>query len=526
MKFNKMIKNKNIIKALTEHNINEPTEIQEKAIPVALDGKDIIALSQTGTGKTLAFMLPILEKISSKKHQQALIICPTRELSMQVYNEVEKYIKYMDDINAICVYGGQYITEQIRKLKKKPQIVIATPGRLIDHLKRKTIVAKYIETVVLDEADEMISIGFKDELEEILTYLPSSRQTLFFSATYPTKVVNLSKSYLKNPVSIKQDVVRQTIDTIEQMYIKVRNDDKVEVLKRFLYLNNVTSIVFCNTKRKVDETVAVLQSYGFIAEAIHGDLTQEQREKVMNKMKKGILDVLVATDVAARGIDISLIGVVYNFDFPDDYEYYVHRIGRTGRAGRKGKSYTFVTDKQSYKIKELCKHTKAEINKIPIPHKDDVNSKRIANYVNTVDISTADGNEFFQCLIDEGYTYKDIAYALIYDKFSENDFSNINDKYLNLDDKLKSKSKKSSRKNKKNNEEVRIFINAGSRDKIKVKHITGALKNNLGIKEKFINDIVIKKEFSFFSIPASHKNDVLRLNKINKTRVITQIAKK
>ncbi|MFV0424814.1 MAG: DEAD/DEAH box helicase, partial [Bacilli bacterium] len=463
----------------------------------------------------------ILEKISFEKKQQALIICPTRELSMQVYNEVEKYIKYMGEVNAVCVYGGQHIGEQIKKLKMKPQIVIATPGRLIDHLKRRTIVARGIETVVLDEADEMISIGFKEELETILTYLPNDRQTLFFSATYPSKVVALSKSYLTNPVSIKQDVVRQTIDTIEQLYVRVRNDDKVEVLKRFLYLNNTTSIVFCNTKRKVDETVAALQSRGFIAEALHGDLTQEQREKVMNKMKKGILDVLVATDVAARGIDIEMIGVVYNFDFPDDYEYYVHRIGRTGRAGRKGKSYTFVTDKQAYKVDQLCKYTKATITKIPIPHKDDVNEQRIFNYTNNLELTNIEDNKYFQALIEEGYSYKDIAYALINDKFSKSDFSDIKDKFLNM-----GKEKKKSKKSKKSGDNVRIFVSAGKRDKIKVKHIVGALKNGFDIDENEISDIVIKGEFSFFSIPNKYRDDVLKLRKVNKTKVITQVAKK
>lgn len=530
MKFENLISNKSILKALNEHNIIEPTEIQEKAIPIAAEGNDIIALSQTGTGKTLAFMLPILEKITTEKKQQALIICPTRELSNQVFNEVEKYIKHMDGISAVCVYGGQYIGEQIKTLKRKPQIIIATPGRLIDHFKRKTIVAKAIETVVLDEADEMISIGFKEELEAILTYLPESRQTLFFSATYPTKVVQLSKSYLTNPVSIKQDVVRQTIDTIEQLYVRVRNDDKTEALKRFIYLNPVNSIVFCNTKRKVDETVSALQAQGIIAEGLHGDLTQEQREKVMKKMKNDILDVLVATDVAARGIDIESIGVVYNYDFPDDFEYYVHRIGRTGRAGRKGKSYTFVTDKQVYKVKQLSQFTKATINRVPIPHRKDVNEQRIINYTHHLNVETVDEDNYFTALIEQGYTYKDIATALITDKFSDRDFTDISDRLLNVADKDKSprnaKNSKGSRSSGKGGDLVRIFVGAGKRDNIRAKHIVGALKNSTRIHEDDVSDIVIKGEFSFFSVPSKYKNDALKIRKINKTRVSTQVAKK
>lgn len=549
MKFENLISNKNILKALNEHNITEPTEIQDKAIPVALDGNDIIALSQTGTGKTLAFTLPILEKITNEKKPQALIICPTRELSMQVYNEVEKYIKYIDGINAVCVYGGQFIGDQIRKMKNRPQIIIGTPGRLIDHLNRKTIKADEINTVVLDEADEMISIGFKEELETILTYLPEDRQTLFFSATYPTKVKALSKAYLTDPISIKQETKRQTIDTIEQLYVRVRNDDKMEVLKRFLYLNAVTSIVFCNTKRKVDETVSQLQAVGFIAEGLHGDLTQEQREKVMIKMKKGILDVLVATDVAARGIDIEMIGAVYNFDFPDDFEYYVHRIGRTGRAGRKGISYTFVTDKQSYKIAQLENYTKAPIKKVTIPHKDEVHDQRIVSYTKSLKIESIEENHYFQALIEEGYSYKDIAYALINDKFSKSDFTDIKDKFMNMgknksdrgsDNGRNSKNRNSrnekgsrnergsrnGRNSKDNGDNVRIFINAGKRDKVKVKHIVGGLKSSVGINERDVTDISIMGEFSFFNVPKKYKNDVLKLNKVNETKVVAQIAKK
>ncbi len=526
MKFENLISNKNILKALTEHNIIEPTEIQDKAIPVALDGQDIIALSQTGTGKTLAFTLPILEKITFEKKQQALIICPTRELSMQVYNEVEKYIKYMDEINAVCVYGGQFIGEQIRKIKRtKPQIIIATPGRLIDHLNRKTISPHAIETVVLDEADEMISIGFKEELETILTFLPEFRQTLFFSATYPTKVVQLSKAYLSNPISIKQDTKHQTIDTIEQHYIKVREQDKLEVLKRFLYLNPVCSIVFCNTKRKVDETVSQLQKLGFIAEGLHGDLTQEQREKVMKKMKGDILDVLVATDVAARGIDIAKIGVVYNYDFPDDFEYYVHRIGRTGRAGRKGASYTLVTTRQAYKIDQLCKYTKAPITKLTIPHKDEVNEQRIINYTHSLQLTETESHPYFDALIEQGFSYKDIANALINDKFSKEDFTDIDDKFLNIGSERK-ENKRSKRKGKKSGDGVRIFISAGKRDKIKTKHIVGAVKNITDISERDISDITIKGEFSFFTVPKKYKDSALKVRKVNKTKVITQIAKK
>ncbi len=515
MSFNKLIRNNSILKALMEEGIENPTTIQSLAIPVGLNGEDIIAKSQTGTGKTLAFMLPILENLSDSKSVQAIIICPTRELCMQVAREIQKYIRYLDDVNVCAVYGGQFIGEQIKELKKKPQIVVATPGRLIDHFTRKTIRAKDVNFVVLDEADEMISIGFKDELDKILEYLPSNRQTSLFSATFPKHVKNLVNTYLTNPITLEQGAQEETISTISQKYLKVKNDDKLEVLKRLLYVNPGLSIVFCNTKKKVDETVASLQQVGFIAEALHGDLVQIQRDNVMRKMRNGILNVLVATDVAARGIDVKGVAAVYNFDFPDDVEYYVHRIGRTGRAGLSGNSYLFVTPKQTNKLKNLIRYTKSNIDCIDIPEISQVNSFRVKHYLNNLEINDCVAKNIFDELLERGLDFETIARALISDKFKVSDFDTIVNK----------KHKKDRSLNLSKGQDIRLFINAGRRDKLRIKHIIGAFKNQSKIKDSEINNIEIKDEFSFVTVPEKHVEDLRRnIKLVHNSRVKLEVA--
>ncbi len=514
MNFSQIIRNEKIVQALTEHGITSPTEIQSKAIPVGIEGKDIIAKSQTGTGKTLAFTLPILEKITDEKCLQALILCPTRELSMQVAKEINKYIKYLDNVNVVAVYGGARIDEQIRKLKSRPQIVVATPGRLIDHISRRTIKTKDIKIAVLDEADEMISIGFKDELEKILSYLPSDRQTMFFSATFPTKVANLSKDYLNDPVKIQQNKKEEVVENISQYYTKMNQSSKDEALKRFIFLNDGLSIVFCNTKKRVDEVVSKLQSFGIIAEAIHGDLNQQMRENVMNKMKSGILDVLVATDVAARGIDIKDVKFVYNYDLPDDFEYYVHRIGRTGRAGNTGASFTFVTQREMGKITQLERVVKTSLTYVEIPSVEEVNTSRIYNYFNNLDFDDQE-NEILEEIVEQGFTFKQIANALLNDKFSHNDFEAIKTK--------KERGKKERRSNK---DGVRLFLSVGKKDNIKVKHIVGAVARQTKIKSDDISNIEIKNAYSFITIPKQYQKEISRIKVINDVYVSVEVAKK
>lgn len=551
MEFKNIITNEGLLRALTENGILEPTEIQASAIPLGLEGRDIIAKSQTGTGKTLAFMLPVLEKIEATDDIQALVLCPTRELSIQVYNEILKYTKYLDGIKTVAVYGGQRIDAQLQKLKTKPQIVVATPGRLIDHLQRKKVKLHNVKTAILDEADEMISIGFKDELATILSYLPKQRQTLFFSATYPTKVSNLAKDYLTNPVKLEQKNKTETVDRIDQYYIKLKSSNKMEALKRLILQNEELSIVFCNTKRQVDEAVSSLQQSGVIAEGLHGDLTQQMRDNVMRKLRGGIINVLVATDVAARGIDVSNVGVVYNFDFPDDFEYYVHRIGRTGRAGKSGVSYTFVNQKQNGKIRQLMQAINCEIKETQVPDAKAVNDKRVERYLSNLKMESTVSENVLDQLVAQGHDYKEIALAIISEKFAVSEFSEMSkgqergerggrrergERGRNGRGDRNERSDRGERgdrsRNKKKqgvkvkSDEVRLFINAGRKDGIKIKHILGALKNESGIRENDINDIEILPLFSFVTVPKNRANKALEIKELSNNKVNIEVSGK
>ena len=359
MKFEELQISDKIIRAVTDMGFEETTPIQAEAIPAVMDGEDIIGQAQTGTGKTAAFGIPMLERIDPKvKNIQSLVLCPTRELAIQVADEVRKLAKFMHGIKVVPIYGGQDIVKQIRSLKSGVQIVIGTPGRVMDHMRRKTVKFEHVSMVVLDEADEMLNMGFRDDIETILQGIPDERQTVLFSATMPRPIMEIAGKYQKNARVIK--VVRKelTVRNIEQYYFDVRPKSKEEVLSRLLDIYNPNlSIVFCNTKKQVDELVTGLVGRGYFAEGLHGDMKQQQRDRVMNGFRKGRTDILVATDVAARGIDVDDVDVVFNYDLPQDEEYYVHRIGRTGRAGRNGLAFSFVVGREVYKLKRVFKDT-------------------------------------------------------------------------------------------------------------------------------------------------------------------------
>lgn len=371
--------NQNIKKAIAEMGFEEPSPIQAKSIPVILEGKDVIGQAQTGTGKTAAFSIPILEKIDpNDRSLQAIVLCPTRELAIQVSQEIRKLAKYMQGIKTLPIYGGQPIDRQIKALKGGVQVIIGTPGRTIDHIKRKTIKPENVKMVVLDEADEMLDMGFREDIETILENVPEERQTTFFSATMPKAILELTKKYQNEPEHIK--VVRKelTVENIKQYYIETRSSNKIEVLSRLIDVYNPKlSVVFCNTKKGADELVGELQGRGYFADALHGDLKQVQRDIVMDKFRNGTIDILVATDVAARGIDVDDVECVFNFDLPQDEEYYVHRIGRTGRAGREGLSFSFVYGRDMRKMKDIERYTKSKLEKHSIPTVGDVEEKRL-----------------------------------------------------------------------------------------------------------------------------------------------------
>ena len=358
-----------ILRAVRELGFEHMTPIQEQSIPLFMTGRDIIGQAQTGTGKTAAFGIPILQKIDPEDRSlQAVILCPTRELAMQAADELRKFAKYMDGIRVLPVYGGQEIYKQIKNLKTGVQIVVGTPGRVMDHMRRHTLKMDHVHTIVLDEADEMLNMGFREDIETILKEMPKERQTGLFSATMPKPILDITKTYQKDAAYVKMTPKEVTIPLIKQAYYQVRKQDKEEVLCRLIdYYAPGRALIFCNTKRMVDELTEQLKARGYEAEGLHGDLTQGQRDTVMNLFRSGKTNILIATDVAARGIDVNDVEAVYNFDVPDDIEYYVHRIGRTGRAGKTGRSFTLVVGREAYKIRDIERicHTKIKERKVP-----------------------------------------------------------------------------------------------------------------------------------------------------------------
>ena len=358
-----------IIRAVTEMGFEFMSPIQKAAIPVMLEGRDIIGQAQTGTGKTAAFGIPLLQKVDpNNKHLQAVVLCPTRELAMQAADDIRDFAKYMTGIKVLAVYGGQDISRQIRALSNGVQIVVGTPGRVMDHMRRHTMKMKDVKVLVLDEADEMLDMGFREDIETILKGVPEERQTALFSATMPEPILKITRTYQKDAEYIKMTPKEITVAAIDQAYYRVPQKMKEEVLTRLMdYYNPARSLIFCNTKKMVDTLSESLKGKGYACDGLHGDLSQNQRDTVMNLFRSGRINILIATDVAARGIDVSGVEAVFNFDIPEDIEYYVHRIGRTGRAGRSGKSFTLVGGREMYKLREIEKvcHTKIEERRVP-----------------------------------------------------------------------------------------------------------------------------------------------------------------
>ncbi|SHH25332.1 DEAD/DEAH box helicase [Tepidibacter thalassicus] len=495
-----------IKKAIADMGFEQPSPIQAKAIPYILQGRDIIGQAQTGTGKTAAFGMPILDIVNSQdKSLQVLVLCPTRELAIQVAGEIRKLAKYKHDIKTLPVYGGQPIDRQIKALKKGVQIVIGTPGRVIDHINRKTLKMGNVKMVVLDEADEMLDMGFRDDIEEILQKVPENRQTIFFSATMPKAILDLTKKYQKNPEIVKVVHRELTVPNIEQFYIETREKNKLEVLTRLIDIYNPKlSVIFCNTKKKVDELVGDLQARGYFADALHGDLKQAQRDNVMSKFRNGTIEILVATDVAARGIDVDDVECVFNYDFPQDDEYYVHRIGRTGRAGRKGKAFSFVSGKEMYKLRDIKKYTKTKINRHEIPSLSDVEEIKTNLFLEKVKSVIEEGHltkqvKFIEKLIEEDYTSLDIAAALL---------------KMSMGDQIKEEIREEIFENTGAEEGmVRLFINIGRRHKVKAKDIVGAIAGETGISGKLIGTIDIYDRYTFVEVPREYAKDVLEIMK-------------
>lgn len=392
-KFNELGISDPVMKALEKMGFEEATPIQAETIPLALAGNDVIGQAQTGTGKTAAFGIPMIERIDKQKKQiQGLVVAPTRELAVQVAEEINRLTKFMG-IRALAIYGGQPMQRQIRALKDGPQIVVATPGRLLDHMRRKTIRTDTIVTTVLDEADEMLNMGFIDDIRDILKGIPDTRQTLLFSATMPKEIRNIASTLMKNPQEVRVKAKEMTVENIKQFFIEVPEKFKFDTLNNHMDIYSPElAIVFARTKKRVDEITEGLQTRGYRAEGIHGDLTQGKRMSVLNKFKNARIEVLVATDVAARGLDISGVTHVYNFDIPQDPESYVHRIGRTGRAGKTGEAISFVTPREMGHLHLIEKTTKSKMKRLAPPTNQD--AKRGQQQVTIENIQkTIDKNE-------------------------------------------------------------------------------------------------------------------------------------
>jgi ATP-dependent RNA helicase DeaD len=409
-----------ILKAIVDMGFEEASPIQSETIPHLLLGKDIIGHAQTGTGKTAAFAIPTIENIEEDKNElQAIVLCPTRELVIQVSEEFRKLMKYKKNIEVVPVYGGQEIERQLRALKRNPQIVIGTPGRTMDHIRRGTIKMESVRIVILDEADEMLDMGFRDDIEVILKDTPKTRQTVMFSATMPSEILKLMKLYQKSPMTI--DVSHQKMDSpkIEQQFFEIQEKAKPEALARLIDLYNIKlSLVFCNTRAQVDNLVEHLKSRGYFADGLHGDMNQRQRDKVMSSFRTGTIEILVATDVAGRGIDVNDIEAVFNYDLPQDDEDYIHRIGRTGRAGKTGIAFTFVVGKQIYGLKRIERSNGLKIIRKSVPTIDDLDETRVQHFANQVEAIIKVGHlgkyiNMVEKLIGDEYTSLDVAAALL-----------------------------------------------------------------------------------------------------------------
>ena len=358
-----------ILREVEEMGFETMTPIQEQAIPVLLEGRDVIGQAQTGTGKTAAFAIPMIQRINADiRKPQGIILCPTRELAMQAAEEIRKLTRYMHGVKVLPVYGGQDIGRQIRALSQGVQIIVGTPGRVMDHLRRHTIKTNEIKMIVLDEADEMLNMGFREDIETVLKDMPPEHQMALFSATMPQAILDITGTYQKDAVYVKVTPKEVTVAAIKQAYYRVAKKYKFEALCRLIdYYQPAKSLIFCNTKRMVDEITGMLKDRGYEAEGLHGDLTQNQRDTVMNLFRGGRCRILSATDVAARGIDVSGVDAVFNYDVPEDIEYYVHRIGRTGRAGKAGRSFTLISGREIFKIRDIERvcHTTIKERKIP-----------------------------------------------------------------------------------------------------------------------------------------------------------------
>ena len=511
VRFEEMGLSEEIQKAVRYMGFEEASPIQAKAIPAMISGIDLIGQAQTGTGKTAAFGIPILEKVDPKlKKLQAIVLCPTRELAIQVADEIRNLSRYMHGIKVLPIYGGQDIVKQIRSLKSGTQIVIGTPGRVMDHMRRKTMKLDFVHTVVLDEADEMLNMGFREDIEFVLSGVPEERQTVLFSATMPKPIMEITKKFQNNAKVIKVTKKELTVPNIEQYYYDVKPKKKEEVLFRLLDIYSPRlSVVFCNTKKQVDLLVNALLGRGYFAAGLHGDMKQEQRDRVMQGFRTGKTEILVATDVAARGIDVDEVEAVFNYDLPQDDEYYVHRIGRTGRAGREGRAFSFVSGKEVYKLKEIQRYCKTKIYAQKVPSLNDVANTKMENILDDVErvIEQEDLDMMINAIEERvnnsEFTAMDMAAAFLKiccgmtedNKNTEENDWEFGDTGAGEDGM------------------VRLFINIGKKQRVRPGDILGAIAGESGMDGKLIGTIDMYDKYTFVEVPREYAREVLNAMK-------------
>jgi ATP-dependent RNA helicase DeaD len=533
------------LKAITELGYEEPTPIQARTIRLMLDGVDVIAQAQTGTGKTAAFALPIIEHLDiGLESPQALVLTPTRELAVQVAEAIHSYSKYRRT-SVLPVYGGQPIDRQLRALKRGVQVVVGTPGRLLDHIRRGTLELGGVRTVILDEADEMLDMGFIEDIETILKETPQERQTALFSATMPKPVVQLAKRYMREPKQITVESEQMTVPLTRQTYYEVGGRDKFEVLVRILdYEQPTSAIIFCRTKLEVDRLGERLIARAYPAETLHGDLNQGQRDRVMGRFRTGQVELLIATDVAARGLDIEHVSHVINYDIPLDPEIYVHRIGRTGRAGREGAAITLVTPRERRLWQVIQRVTGAPVQRMRIPAIADVIARRRESFKDTLRETIAEGGLEPYLIMAEGMG----------DEFSPTDLAAAAFKLLlgaqpdetedvlaqpDREESYRGDGKKKRSKQRRERGErpsyggpevgmTRLFIDVGREDGVRPGDIVGAIANEADIPGRSIGAIELYDHFSFVDVPSRESEKVLRALKqttIRNRKIAPSIAR-
>ena len=520
MHFNELNLSQEILQAVEELGFTEMTEIQEKSIPVLLQGRDVVGRSNTGTGKTAAFGLPAVESITNadKRTVAVLILCPTRELALQAYEEIRKFAKYKRSVKACAVYGGASMEKQIFELKRGANIVIGTPGRVMDHMRRRTLKLDGLRCAILDEADEMLNMGFREDIETILAAAPADRQTVLFSATMPPEILAITEKFQHDPVHIKIKAPQRTVSLIEQHYFEVAMGRKTDALRLLLTAYSPSSaMVFCNTRAMVDQLTEELQKNGFRTAGLHGDMKQAQRTQVMNSFKNKATDILVATDVAARGIDVSGIDAVFNYDLPQDNEYYIHRIGRTGRAGRTGAAYTLISGRrQFYELQQISRYIKADITQLPLPDKEGIIAMKTEASVREISEAEAihSAYEVIDRLASMGIDYREAAARLL-------------TKTLSADlDSIPEFDRPKPLRSRNGAKTVKVDINIGRSRRIAPNFILGALVDATGMSGKDFGKIDIFDDHTTVEIPAAETDYILESTnpmKINGQQVTVKL---